>query len=498
MRVQSPPPLSPDTPYSASSVGDENINFYANQNPASLQKEDSFDSKFPALDAEGQYVKKTQPPTNPFSRTHETLERGGQAEGASSTAHPATPGKGTMDVDAFKRMLLTGTSALGKTSPSAAPPAQTIFGAGDNSSNTDTSSISRNSMSDQAQEAQLDSPRTSHEMSEPEDDRRVVGTDFTSSVAGRKKPPPPSSRHGKMIKVELKENSYDPSIKSSISPDSSTPKPSILRNSDSVTDLNKPLPLAPRRSSYDEEGESVFDQEAAGKIPDPPSPTLAPQRKKPPTPPIARRHSQLVAESKLTRSNSGRLSPKPEEDTASIRSFDTGTSVSRSNSTRAPPPPPSRRPASIRNNSITSLTQGTPTEASPFPPPPPPRGSSRSISSRPPSISGIENIAPIQGKRNSMVPPPPPPRHGRSSMDGNSPGNSRRPSGEYNRRSSEQVRRGSTASSLSQVESAVAAEPLPMLPPRPQPEAHDVLADLSALQREIDALRGSKQGENVS
>lgn len=105
-----------------------------------------------------------------------------------------------------------------------------------------------------------------------------------------------------------------------------------------------------------------------------------------------------------------------------------------------------------------------------------------------------------------MAPPPPPSRYGRSSMDGHSPSSSRRPSGEMGRRSVDVVRRGSTASSLSQVEHAIIPEPqsiLPLsqavLPSEPEPAAHDVLADLDALQREIDALRGSGShlGSNV-
>ena len=74
-------------------------------------------------------------------------------------------------------------------------------------------------------------------------------------------------------------------------------------------------------------------------------------------------------------------------------------------------------------------------------------------------------------------------------MDGQSPGASRRPSGEQGRRSTDSARRGSTASSLSQVE-------------RPESNqtagGHDILADLSALQREIDALRSQSERERVT
>jgi hypothetical protein len=97
-----------------------------------------------------------------------------------------------------------------------------------------------------------------------------------------------------------------------------------------------------------------------------------------------------------------------------------------------------------------------------------------------------------------MAPPPPPPhRHGRRSMEGNSPGTSRRPSGEAFRKSSESARRGSTASSLSQVENAIESE----FVQEKIPNAPDLLADLNALQKEIDALRmqpSVRQSENVT
>lgn len=197
-------------------------------------------------------------------------------------------------------------------------------------------------------------------------------------------------------------------------------------------------------------------------------------------PPLARRHSQMVSESKLTRSNSARLSPKPEEELPRIP-MQENTRPS-TESIRAPPPPPSRRPGAARGSSHTPLT--SPSTVS-LPAPPPARGSSRSLSGgKPPSVFSLDlssNNTP--NKRASvMAPPPPPPRHGRSSMDAQSPGNSQRPSGEHSRRSIESARRGSNVASVQQDE-------------LPEPaNKHDILADLSKLQREIDALRQSETG----
>ena len=86
-----------------------------------------------------------------------------------------------MDVEAFKRLLMTGSSELGTSTPPTALPAQVAHGLGDGGSSTDASSVSRQSIFDAIQETHpAETPRTSHEISEPEDDRRVVGTDFTS------------------------------------------------------------------------------------------------------------------------------------------------------------------------------------------------------------------------------------------------------------------------------------------------------------------------------
>jgi hypothetical protein len=84
------------------------------------------------------------------------------------------------------------------------------------------------------------------------------------------------------------------------------------------------------------------------------------------------------------------------------------------------------------------------------------------------------------------VPPPPPPQpppHRHGNKETQSPG----PSGEKSRRSTDSVRRGSGASSVSQVERVES-----------NPGSHDILADLSALQRDIDALRSQSAGERVT
>ncbi len=486
VRVQSPPPpSSPSIPDSSSTIGEDSYSISVKPpTPIPRDEDDPFDgtSQDSSEDEALPVRKQAGAPANPFQKTLETMENP-QREGLaiSPTNVPGTS-RASMDVDSFKRLIMTGNAGLGISTPTNSHmPAQ--HGLGDGGSSTDASSLSRQSIFEAVQEAHPESPRTSHEISEPEDDRRTADI----STAGRKKPPPPSSRHGKLIKVELRD---DPATISLAPSASTTTSPAQIFNSSfaqrSQTDLNKPLPPAPARASHDSERESIFDKEAAGKTPEPPSPSASLRRKNPPAPPLARRHSQLVSDSKLSiRNDSGRLSPKAEEDASSITSaIDIGRP--RSDSGRAPPPPPSRRPASVRvlsnHNPLT-----TPSSVS-LPPVPPARGSSRSISSgRPPSVSSMDiSSAPASStgtpsKRASMMPPPPPPpRHGRNSMDEAS----RRTSAEHGRPSTENVRRGSETSLIHHTESVESPE---LIARTKGPQ--DILAEMSKLQREIDALR---------
>jgi hypothetical protein len=440
-------------------------------------------------------------PINPFQKTLKTMERSESvASVATPTANTTSTGRALMDVNSFKKLLMTGIAGASSSTLSSIPQAQAIHhGLGDGGSSTDTSSISRQSIFEPVQEAHLESPRTSHEVSEPDDERRRLTTEFqVSSTSARKKPPPPSSRHGKLIKVELRD---DPTTNAS---ESLSSGPGISQQyfgssgsspSRSQTDLNKPLPPAPS-ASHESDRESVFDREAAGKTPEPLSPSASIRRKTPPAPPLARRHSQLVSDSKLTRGDTGRLSPKAEEDSASVTGIEPNRP--RSDSARAPPPPPSRRPGSIRGSSH-HLPLPSPSTSTDFerpisksgagPPPPPTRVSSqrKSRSDRPPSISSMD----ISNTRASVIPPPPPPHRQRGSS-GTSTDSSvlslgLAVSGEHPRRSIDGTRRDSAASSVSRLERI-----------ETDSGEQDILADLSALQREIDALRNQSEKKGIT
>lgn len=480
VRVQSPPPPSPSTPSlpdSSSTIGED---IYTKSAAVTPRDDDPFDSTNSDSSQNEQSSRPSQAPPNPFSRTLATMEHSDQETSAAHHTNTASTGRASMNVDAFKRLLMTGDAGLG---PHTATPANIHHGLGDGGSSTDASSLSRQSTFEPAQEVNNESPRTSHEISEPDDDRRGLVADIPTSMPLRKKPPPPSSRHGRLIKMELRD---DPSTFSTSAPVTSPPLLTPGSNTSqhyftphppnhSNTDLNKPLPPAPKRSSYESDRESIFDKESAGRTPEPASAPI--QRKQPPAPPLARRHSQMVSESRITR-ETGRLSPKAEQEgTTDIAATEHGRP--RSNSGKVPPPPPSRRPGSIRHSSHHSpVASPSSVSVSALPPPTPPtRGSSRSISGRPPSVISMDMST---TKRTSVPPPPPPSRHGRSSMDDGS----RRTSREIGRQSSESARKVSGASVAEDIENTA-------------PDGADILAEMTKLQREIDALRTQSEKPGV-
>ncbi|KAK4444973.1 hypothetical protein QBC34DRAFT_168591 [Podospora aff. communis PSN243] len=601
VRVQSPPPSSPESAgvpdrYSrrgpdtdeSSSSEDESDRI---SNPFNIvASTTSTDAEEPELSKEvpQQQVPQRTPP-NPFQRTLQDLEVGSK-DTAQSVELPAGT-RGALDVDAFKRLLLTGQAgglgAAQAPSPAAAlvpaqgaPPATQT---GDGGSLTDTSSISRQSIFDATYPSIHDTPRTSHEISEPEgdDDRHgLIGNSRPKAQTPttlRKKPPPPSSRHGKLIKVELKGkdpqegNSRPPAASPrALKGPASPPHITALPEPTTPLEVNKPLPPAPHRHPTEEEAESIFDREAAGKVPEPagdfveeplpvarpPTPTKpsshhtptpitnSPQAaKKPPPPPRRNPHGHARSESKASILVPAPTAGNPEElDTLARRSSQDSTR-SRSSSLRvsiyAPAPPPPRRPthnsrpsnafvspSAVSFSSVQSAgsekspaegaefsplppaaltglnssgsqtpsphieTSESVTEASTatpsplhhggvhpklFPPPPPPARNASTRSKRPPSVSSLDATSRRVG--NPMAPPPPPPRQ-RGSSKGSVDG------------SALTSRKGS-AEGVRVLEGKLAEEPTQDAAPVDKlGAAPDILADLTALQREVDALRG--------
>lgn len=513
VRVLSPPPLSPDTPewtYDAPpQIPPHALTSYSSFSSSS---EDPFNNNVAGEDSDlGSSAAPTPPPqqlqlqqpsqggfgqprANPFSKTlqdiegtkkHEDLIEERREEGAALKAGNGTSGSGgsALDVNAFKRLLMTGHTGEGEVSTSSEATKAALR-------------ISR--------DIEATRPTSAHE-----DDQSKVdeGDQSDSSVSVQKgvrkkaPPPPPSSRHGKSIKTG------EPREPSDIEPHDAT----LQR----IASDSKPLPPEPVRASSSE-GEStpsiphdarvskVGEAEGAASV--------SGGKKNIPAPPPRRGHAR--GESKV-------IPPTvpPKDDEAPPRSS-TDSTLARSNSSRQPgaplPPPPRRpqashRPASLQPSptsatfniipstphashphpdsviSTPTLEQGAPFEqptsghSLPSPPtyvklsaPPPPPARNTSVR-RPPSVHSPEgssrNMSSGETKnRDSILPPPPPPARKRGGSKSSVEGSSQRTSME-----------GGGSGRLAGQGATESTEP---------GHGDTILADLDALKREVDALRG--------
>ncbi|KAE9570159.1 hypothetical protein CGCF415_v008478 [Colletotrichum fructicola] len=462
VRVLSPPPSSPSSPESVHSRG------FGRQDDSSDDgsddDDDQFSKRFPELpdglpEAAPLRIANAVPnhtPENPFGKTLQDLE--GLTDGKAPSGGAAK----SLDVNAFKMLLLTG-------QPGAGMPAQKAQSQGDKAAEAANASGSDTSFAE--------TPRSSTDIA----DRGII----LASPPTKRKPPPPSSRHGRKISVQTPERPH-------ISSETASPI--------SPSDVNKPLPPAP--SSYGGEGtEDVFAREAAGKIPDQDSPTpsstptpatSASAKKPTPAPPPRRGHARSQS---LTASAGANAPSKAgiEADTPPRSSMESQRSRSesfRSINAPAPPPPPRRPNASHRQSFQASpsaasfspvpsdlentASGNTPPKISP-PPPPPARNTS---TRRPPSVRSFDATSrKVSGGKEGAPPPPPPRQRGssRGSMD-----YVRRPSVDSTRGFSTNVPEEPGTEDLAQDYEANFGK------------GADILADLDALQREVDALRAQQ------
>ncbi|TGJ79540.1 hypothetical protein E0Z10_g9220 [Xylaria hypoxylon] len=560
VRVQSPPPSSPEdavpvTRFPALEQFDDDDDDDDDSASDSSKSNDQADDPFgvESLDPDSKLASDPplpQIPPNPFARTLQDIEGRGQAHDANTTAAATSASKGSLDVDSFRRLLLTGYANLPKPVQPAAdstgnPPSLGTLP--DGSSSTDASSISKQSMLDALHET----PRTSHEISESEASEERRGVLPTSplatvpSASARKKPPPPSSRHGKLIKIELGTDSNSRGAKpatASEGPDLASPSGAtpLIASSESgiplhspqgTTNVNKPLPAPPLRALADEDVESPFDREAAGKVPEafaalqahPRSPTPPPttrsrsasqtstQSRKPAAPP-PRRHTR--SESKVPSNHPTNPDEDPPRSSMeSSRSIADSLRINANSEklSHAPAPPPPRRPGHARQgSSIANISLGglspamspglSEKERSPWgsgftsmaspgtqpglngqikisPPPPPP--TRKQSTRRPPSVRSMESSnGPTPTRRVSREkdggappPPPPPPR----ARGGSRPNPDTSVLGEGGRK-------GSVGSISIRNDSIT-----PMMVESGK-QGNEILADLDALQREVDEL----------
>ncbi|KAK8435473.1 hypothetical protein IWX49DRAFT_421846 [Phyllosticta citricarpa] len=334
---------------------------------------------------------------NPFARTLETIEQGSRklpahndAQGQSGKVAAAAT-RASMDVDSFKRLLLTGRADAESYTVSTSAGAtiqKTVASAGDDArGSAELSPISRHALFGALHAGLDDSPRSSYERSASDG---VDDDDHATLIGGgkkpdKKKPPPPRHKHGKSITLTKRGPQvvsfadFSPSFVSREAKDT----PGRPR---SQSDVNKPLPPRPRAASGNVEkdlpvvpqAEALSIETATADAPSSSSSPSQQQRRKPPTPPLSRRHSQLrsVASEPRSRSNSTTASASASASSAPDEPFsDTNASSSSPSSAtyqpfaqnsggggvgsagnKPPPPPPARRSAATSVSSSSDLS----------------------------------------------------------------------------------------------------------------------------------------------
>ena len=437
-------------------------------------------------------------PVNPFAKTLASLNAENQSSPANSRSEQHRPDGETntnrphYDVDDFKRLLLKGEKNVPGTSTAVPTPVsfQRQHSIGDSSSNTDASSISRQSIFEPTSgPAFQESPRSSHDIS-PTDEERQQPVGGLPPTSGKIKPTAPKPRHGKLVKINAPQtvSFEDPTLSFSSSTTSVTFPPSPAPKLPStMSGVEKPLPALPDPSKSIQFAESVNSETepAKGKSYSAPSDTqagLTSQKRNPPAPPLSRRHS-LRPKPFATSERSTPISEEGSQDSLPLSQSPPTTSLK----APPPPPPPPRRSGQVRGDSPSSISTSAspagaqsqlrsnehPVKSTKVPPPTPPN--------RSPSLSAVkrQSTQTFSGSP-SMAPPPPPRRRGSSASSYSY--NPSRLSGNYSTTATERMRSDSNASSISQ---------LPLnSPTASNAESRDVLADLSALQREVDELRG--------
>ena len=493
-RFFSPPPIlppsSPSDLLSSKSMEDDPLDNPFNAEPdgaggntddEGTQQNTLTNSGFGSTDGRASAMR-----ANPFKKTLASLgieSRPGPPSSSSQDRPMEAEVKNTRphyDVDDFKRLLLTGeTSVSGANAGTSDPVSFSLVHVGDSSSNTDASSVSRQSIFEPVSGPLQESPRTSHE-NLPSDDEQQPLAEYSTIASEKVKPSTPKHRHGKFVQPNAPQTvsfedptlSYSDSAMSAMAP--------ADRSMPGTSDVEKPLPPLPlpldmqtstlrplESTNHDLQG-SIVETERAQFT----NPTM---KRSPPAPPVSRRHSQLRA-NPFT-SSTERSRPITEEGAIGL------TELSQSPpsvSSRAPAPPPPRRAGLVRGNSSSSMSMGTsfiPISGQASTTDVDTRSTkSRPPSTRSPSVSSAKRSNQTQSIPGSpVVAPPPPPRRRGSSQSSYAPS---RLSGH----DTERLRSDSSASSISH---------LAMAPLGPSSaENKDVMADLSALQREVDELRG--------
>ena len=401
----------------------------------------------------------------------------------------------------------------------------------DSSSNTDTSSISRQSLYDPYLDIHPETPRSSfddHEsLSTSEDDEErstlMTGTARLDDLAP---PAPPKHSHGNLSGwggpqtvsfADFERSSTESRASAPPAQSKAASNTKTLMLSRSQSDLNKPLPPPPISPAQATFGVATKSQEPSTQ----PTPSISgteegTQTKRAPPPPASRRAGHIDPSHGQTTGlpNAAQDSTHDEQVSTPLRPLDVTT---KSSAISAPPPPPSRktRPTSqtavptVENLPHTSSPAPNAAEAKGVPPPPPRRNPSKAggAINRTPSSASQSSTSRNDATSSTThnAPPAPPRRRGaqpkRDSIEAvpSSTGTNidvRRPSdNSEGRKDSETSAEGARLDSHSTLQQVVVStEAVKSVDPVTGSDpSNDMLADLSAFQAEIDALRAKAE-----
>jgi hypothetical protein len=377
-----------------------------------------------------------------------------------------------MDVDSFKNLLMTG-NAESTGSGTTVDSTRELTNMDDESSSSVDKPLT---YQNRGRETINESLEFSSDYSDSDLEESTKNVTLQQKQKGRP-PPPPKSKHGKAIQPRgpqvVSFDDFAPTVEVNEAPlelkKSNTPKPLPL----------PPMPVPQTKSSTPDSPKPIADNtsdNASGEIAPP-----AVAKKSAPPPPMARRSTVT----KRPRGNTASSMQSLTEDQPPSRA----PSIHDVNPKSPPPPPPTRRMGSSNNVILPALNLDQPAPQS--------RAVLETTTNRSRSSSQV-----------SLASPPPAPPRRRSSkasieitLKPNSIASatqSRRTSGEIPRSSMDSGR----AQFLSQNDLPIAEETVekeeashagkstgPKPPLQTLPSGDDILADMEALQREIDSLR---------
>lgn len=462
--LHSPPPLrtgdsndssdesasDPFNPHSSAVDTSNNINDERRGSEPRYQRTTSQNNDAPAVN-------------NPGSRLSVAAESQGHGVEEAGTESSRKSNNATLDVDAFTRLLLTGNA------DQLSDPKKTATARIDTASDLSTPSQvdnvdTENPVASASQRLHSDNSSNNAQTLKADDN-----VQRTASVK-RPKPPPPKTRHGKPIKADESLQSRKSSAEGLPSGESSQkpiyPTTSISPPSDYREEMAAALEANPSSNSSDS---GITDDVSSLH-------RTSSQSKRPPTPPLARRHSQIVKPNKTPqppprpRDNINRISMPP-------RGLGLHIPGPPSPGFKTPPRPPSRRrgeplagsQADSSSQPKSSLSQDHSAPSPNFAAEDASSAESSSPPSRQPSIKRTPS-----GSAANMPPPPPPPRRARASSKGS-----------LNNPAAASLQ---TKTPDDQAESES----------QPSSHAKDILADLSRLQQEVDSLRGQYANRKAS